>query len=76
MTLEERRPAKELIEEIHAFKRKNQRFRGNLSGVCKAKPKVKIDPVVSQMMRVGQTMEIELKPEEMHDIDMENRFTE
>lgn len=75
MTLEERRPVKELIEEIHAFKRKNQRFRGNLSGACKAKPKVKIEPVVSQAREVGLSAEMELKPEGLHDIDTENRFT-
>lgn len=36
--LEEGRAVRTLIEQIHAFKRKNQRFRGNLAGAGKPKP--------------------------------------
>lgn len=41
---EESRAIKALIEQIHAFKRKNQRFRGNLAGAGKAKNNIASKP--------------------------------
>lgn len=66
LNADQKSAVKVLIEQIHTFKRKNQRFRGNLSGAGKAKAKTKKE---QQTTEIDQENEKDIIGQELVDIE-------